>query len=395
MARDVDSAFRQWSDAARAVSIADVCDERGFRLFGRGAKRKGPCPHCDGYDRFDINADKGVWFCRQCHPKAGDVIDLVMWLDDCDFLAAVEILTGQAPPKGQGHRLSDAELAAREQERADRRRAQDLEAEKYRERERRLVFRWWEKALSPRGTIVERYLSHRGLSLPRGARLRLEPAAQLFADNKSGAAVVHTGPAMFAAVTGRDGLFSALHMTWIDLADEDGKARVPDPETGEFLPAKKVRGSQRGGRIELVRHPSPRRLYMGEGIETTLSVYDDLREAGRDISDAAFWAGINLGNIGGPHDGTVAHPVKKDRGNRPVRVPGPVPKGDGIPIPDSVDEVILLGDGDSDPFLTEQTFARAAARWARPGRVIRTAMAPEGTDFNTLRRARLRAREFA
>jgi hypothetical protein len=70
-------------------------------------------------------------------------------------------------------------------------------------------------------------------------------------------------------------------------------------------------------------------------------------------------------------------------------VPGPVPaeEADGraaLMPPEHVTEVILLGDGDSERFATEQHLLRAAARWARPGRVIRIAWAGDGLDFNTV-----------
>lgn len=37
-----------------------------------------PCPKCGGEDRFHVT--QSWWFCRQCHPKRGDQIDLVRWL---------------------------------------------------------------------------------------------------------------------------------------------------------------------------------------------------------------------------------------------------------------------------------------------------------------------------
>ena len=70
----------------------------------------------------------------------------------------------------------------------------------------------------------------------------------------------------------------------------------------------------------------------------------------------------------------------------PRRVPGPDPHptSPSIPIPDSVEELILLGDGDSDRFLTECALCRAAMRYAREGRVIIVAWAPAGKDFNDI-----------
>ena len=51
----------------------------------------GPCPVCDGRDRFSINTKKQVFNCRGCGSK-GDVIALVQFLDGIDFRTAVERL---------------------------------------------------------------------------------------------------------------------------------------------------------------------------------------------------------------------------------------------------------------------------------------------------------------
>src|ERR1035437_4678314 len=104
-----------------------------------------------------------------------------------------------------------------------------------------------------------------------GCRILSRAASPDSAGDVAGAAStkpVHTGPAMLAAIVGADGRFSGLHITWLDLARPKGKAEVPDPTTGDLLPAKKVRGSKSGGRIEIVPRAAPRRLIIGEGIET-------------------------------------------------------------------------------------------------------------------------------
>jgi hypothetical protein len=56
-------------------------------------ERCGPCPHCGGRDRFFVNAD--YWACRGCHEKPGDAVDLVRWMDGCDFITALEKLSGE------------------------------------------------------------------------------------------------------------------------------------------------------------------------------------------------------------------------------------------------------------------------------------------------------------
>lgn len=390
----LDGEMQKWIDEARAYPIGDLADARDWPLRGN-VERVGPCPRCGGRDRFGLNTHKNSFICRQCRPEGGGVIDLVIIADGCDFLAACETLTGRAPPRGQGTRLTPEELAERERERNEKAAARERLQEKFREDERQRCKRLWLGGKPAAGTIVEEYLARRRVSLPPRAHLKFSPEVRLYVDRReidpgTGKArvvseVVHTGPAMLAAILGPLGVFSGLHTTWIDLRASDGKARVPDPKTGEFVPAKKVRGSQKGGRIELQRHPAPRVLVVGEGIETTLSIRDDLLEHGRDLSDFAFWSAINLGNLGGPAADKVKHPTERDLANRAVKIQGPTPDGVGIPVPDSVEEIVILGDGDSDPFLTTTTHARAAARWARPGRVIRVAMAPPGTDFNALR----------
>ena len=100
------SARDDWIDRARAVKIETVLRERGFlkNLTGRGGNFAGPCPNCGGKDRFGVNLSRGkggLFNCRVCHARGGDAISLVMFLDDCSFARAVEILVGP-PPDGEG-----------------------------------------------------------------------------------------------------------------------------------------------------------------------------------------------------------------------------------------------------------------------------------------------------
>lgn len=384
--------FRAWADAARAVPIADVTQARGLRLRG-SVERVGPCPHCGGEDRFGINTRKNIFGCRGCG-NAGGPIDLVMLLDGLTFLQACEHLTGQAPPDGRESGLSQDKLAEMEAERAAKRREADAASASYAEVERRQLYRWWERAKFCAGTPAEAYLRLRGVDLPGGALLRFEPEWALYDDRLDAAGrrqptVVHRGPCLFAAIVGPDGHFSGLHMTWIDLARPDGKALVPDPRTGEFVAAKKMRGAAKGGRIELVRVRDPWCLVIGEGIETTLSFRQGLVREGRDLKGIAFWGALSLQNLGGPHLEKVTHPTlrridKLDR-SYPLTLPGPVPDltGKAIPVPDTVAHVITLGDGDSDLFTAVQAHARAARRWAKPGRRVAPVFAPVDTDFNS------------
>jgi hypothetical protein len=88
-------------DRARAVKLEDVLSQRGIiqTLTGKNGKLEGPCPKCGGTDRFGVNCSKPAFLCRHCFPKdGGDAISLVMWLDGCEFLSAVEALTGEEEP---------------------------------------------------------------------------------------------------------------------------------------------------------------------------------------------------------------------------------------------------------------------------------------------------------
>src|SRR5262245_52681663 len=85
-----------WVAQGRAVRIEDEIARRGFKLRRDGQEFVGPCPKCGGDDRFAINPRKGVFHCRGCGGK-GDVIALTEFLDGCDFVHAVETLTGSPP----------------------------------------------------------------------------------------------------------------------------------------------------------------------------------------------------------------------------------------------------------------------------------------------------------
>jgi hypothetical protein len=181
-----------------------------------------------------------------------------------------------------------------------------------------------------------------------------------------------------------------VQITWIDLTKPKGKAVIIDPATGTpFGKARKSRGSTGNAVIELAPISAPQQLVMGEGTETVLTVYRAMLEAGRDLTHTAFWAAIDLANLGGPALGQVQHPTNRLGNGHRQKVPGPEPDmgARGINVPGSVRDLLLLGDGDSDPFLTQCALARAAARYACGGRTVRAAWTPAGSDFNDSHRA--------
>ena len=388
------AASDSWVADAKAVRIEDEIARRGIRGLKRsGNELVGPCPVCGGRDRFAVNLRKGLFLCRQSGAQ-GDVIELVEYLDGCDFLTACETLTGRPPPRGEGQGIDPDALARREAARQEAEAARERAEIDYRETERRRLWRYWQDARPiEAGGIVARYLAGRGLALPTGAALREHGAMPFFVQDGTRAREIHRGPAMLGAVVDGEGRFRGLHITWVD-ATSAAKAEIVDPETGEIQKPRKSRGSIKGCHIRLSRseHP-PTRLIMGEGNETTLQVRFALEaEFGPAFSaETVYWSGISMGNIGGKHDGTVAHPTltRTDKRGRvyPLRVPNDVPKEESgvraLMPPPGVTEVILLGDGDSDRFTTALHLRRAANRW---GRDIRTlcAWAPDDADFNSM-----------
>lgn len=392
-------AFEAWIEEARGVDLVTYARARSPGLKKQGSEWVGPCPACGGRDRFSISARKGVWNCRE-FGRGGDVIHLAQHVEEADFLGACRALTGREPPGRDAHESAEtraarvAALEARRAAVAEQARARKRAEDSFRFSEIKRARRFWIAAEPVEsGSAAAAYLRQRGeLALPPGAHLRFAACHPYFQPAHSGIPhrVLHEGPALLAGMTGPDGRFCGVHQTWIDLTRADGKAVVPDPDTGEILPAKKVRGSVHGARIELVRVREPRTLILGEGIETCLSVHRALVLQGAPLAEeAAVWSSVSLGNLSGRALDRVRHPSRVDARGQPALTRGPTPDPDSqcVAIPDTVDLVILLGDGDSDPFDTKMALTRARTRLARPGRHVGIAWAEPGQDFNDMLRS--------
>ncbi|TCR69706.1 CHC2 zinc finger domain-containing protein [Bosea sp. BK604] len=387
----------QIADLKARVDLGGLAQELGARLRRAGGKIVGSCPICGGgarATRFEVKGE--AWVCAVCC-DGGDAIRLVRQAIGLDFAGAIERLGGPRALSAEEARALEAKRLAREAK-------EKAEANAYRERERAACLQIWGAGHSAREGSLLRYLNGRGLMLPSSALVREAPAVGYFhgreEDERGRMAPVLLArtPAMLAQLLDNDGQPCGLHITHLR-ADWSGKAELHDPETGEILPAKKMRGSKQGAHIRL-REPSatqlrlahedgrPVRMFMGEGIETTLAVARALYRAGRLDPLDIFWAAGDLGNLGGPHAGTLAHPSLTTPKGRPQRVPGPEPAdGPAILIPPAVSVLLLLGDGDSEPVLTAQTLERGKRRYARPGLQIGIAMAPDGQDFGDLAKA--------
>jgi hypothetical protein len=398
-ARDI--AFEDWIQRARKVPVREELARRGLwskKMLGDAGN---PCPGCGGTDRFAVNLRKNVWVCR-ASGAGGDAIALARHIDCSSFLVAVETVTGEPPPgrdsietPEEQQRREEAVIAAAEA--ASQKEKHDAEeARVYRERERQRAYDIWRKGVAITGTLAEDYLAVRGVQAGPGARLRFCPKLALWDKSiKEGGTIQHEGPAMAAAIEGPSGHFAGVEIDWIDLSGPKGKVLVPDPKTGEFIAARKTRGSPKGGTVLLAKPDGPvTRLVLGEGKITVLSVYCALLEAQSELLEGAeFRAALAIRNLAGLAAGKVRHPTAtttdaagRTRANR-VDNDDLIDANKDWPliyVAQSVAELILLADGDSDPFTTDLAMKRAVKRFARayPWLAIKVVWPAAGRDFN-------------
>ncbi|WAJ29312.1 DUF7146 domain-containing protein [Antarcticirhabdus aurantiaca] len=400
---------------ARTISVADAADRLGLGGLRRAgtAERIGPCPACGGTDRFGINTSRNVWNCRggggghDAIGMAAHVLGLDVTRRD-DFLEACSAVTGQAVPDGQGEseerrQLRLAQLVERRrlaEERADRREA---ETNAYREGERQKARDKWRQGL-PGLPTVDAYLRARlgGHELPPLPFLRgVEREFYWHGEGEGGPVLLHTGVAMVAPFVDPAGLVIGCHLTWLDQHGPKGRPLLVDGG-GERLPTKKMRGTKKGGLIPLVGWTmvggtilpdlARRRLVVGEGIENTVAAAVVEMEGDPELFARSLYAAAgDLGNLAGPADpkSSFTHPSLKrpDKNGKPraVRVQGHDPKpdqalDDAFQPPAHVDEILLLGDADSEPVATMAAMMRARARLGGKGRAW-IAWPPAGKDF--------------
>jgi len=356
----------------------------------------GPCPiHSkdpQARDSTSFACDAEVWVCTTC--GGGDIFELVGRLNGlkprerggADFVKAVELVGGV-------RELSAEEQRALDDKRAADRLSGESERNTYRDAERGrawdIYYKYSLRLHAPEAQPARDYLrAARGLDFPPNVWLRFQPAMRFFVPDKPKYREIHEGPALTLQLQ-RGGDFVGVHITWFDLARPKGKPLIVDPKDGDTLRNKKMRGTKAGAYGDLTGWvKEPETLVMGEGLEKVLAVWTALNAAGRDLSRTGFWSACDLGNLGGPAADSVPHPTLKTPTGLRKRVAGIVPDRDkpSIEIPDSVTRLVLIGDSTSDPFQTQCAIARAAARYARPGREVVCAWSPEGQDFDDLLR---------
>jgi phage/plasmid primase-like uncharacterized protein len=318
---------------AKSVPIEDELARRGIRLRRQGRELIGPCPRCGGRDRFGVNVVKQIWNCRGCQ-KGGDVLDFVQHLDGCEFLDAVETLSGQRP--------RGAVTAAREQPREWDHVNRE---EKARDDARKTAdgIQWWNEGATIWNTPAQAYLASRACAgmfpIDRDAVFRWHPACPF------GAGHMPCLLALYRNVITDEP--QGVHRTPLAL---DGK-RANGPN-GEKI-GRKTYGPTTNAAIKLWPASTlSNRLIVGEGIETTLSAALHIPHRGRALTPA--WACMNAGNIA------------------------------DLPVLNGVETIIILVD--NDPSGTGQKkAAECAERWKLEGReIFRLTPKVPGFDFNDI-----------
>ena len=126
-------------DDIRARNPVAAVAGQYVKLRSAGGRLVGPCPICGGRvssQRFEIRDDS--WVCAVC-PDGGDVIRLVEKVEGCDFRAAIERLGGRtAIDPDQAQKMFEAREA--------KRLAREKEADRYREAERKRLWKMWDGA---------------------------------------------------------------------------------------------------------------------------------------------------------------------------------------------------------------------------------------------------------
>lgn len=216
--------------------------------------KHGPCPVCDGTDRFrfDDKEGKGTWICSKC--GAGDGFALVMRLKGWDFkeaAAEVQALIGKVPPDATPRRETN------EQRLRDAMNAV-----------------WQAGVLVEAGDPVGKYLAARGIRLSAfPPALRYHEKCRYQGDEAS------WHPAMLAKVVGPDGKPCSVHRTY--LTANGTKAALP--EARKLMAGKMAKGCA----IRLA--PVAPKLGIAEGIETALSASI--------IWNMPVWAAVSAGML--------------------------------------------------------------------------------------------------
>ncbi|RWM29436.1 CHC2 zinc finger domain-containing protein [Mesorhizobium sp.] len=353
-------------DLKSRTPLSRVFEMYGVRSKGSPKARWANCCfHGERTPSLKINDERGRFGCFGCG-AGGDHFTVLQELGGKTFMEAVETLGGV--------RLVTAEERKVIEDRSTQWAAEEAEEKK---KARKSSERLFNSGVSLMGTHAEAYLAARALPVVKRWTfdLRFVPALEYrgYPDGEAEETVVlGSYPAMIAAIRDKDMVLIGVHRTYLD--PQQPKKLLP-PGCQRRNKAKKVLGEQTGGMIWLT--PVGARLATGEGIETTRSWY----ALGYGDDDIALAASVSLGNMAGGATGSQPHPKDPNK-----RVPNGIPDEDrpGVILPVRVKEVILLGDGDSDPYMTRARMMVAGRRFRKQGREVFVSMAPDGKDFSNV-----------
>lgn len=289
----------EWRERAESVPLLQAAQRFGAKLKRAGTEWVGPCPYCNGRDRFAISTTKNKWHCRG-HGGGSSTVSMVMHIANLGFKESIEALTGEPCPTGPARPLSEAELAER-----DRRRIANEDAQRAREAQemareqdtREAAQRIWDAAKPIDGTLAQTYLYKRGIPPFKTDVLR-------FAER-----LPYPGGTRVHALVGRvDDMAGDLCAVWrIYLSSDGDKANVDNPKLGL--------GPAGGGAVRL--GGTGGRIGIAEGIESALGAWCLI---GRRYP---VWAALSTsGLVGVELPLNVEHVTIFMDGDRPVRKQG-------------------------------------------------------------------------
>jgi hypothetical protein len=150
----------------------------------------------------------------------------------------------------------------------------------------------WAETRPLDGTLGQRYLQGRGITVSVGPWVRFHPRLPYWHVNGAGPVKLGTFPALICGIALWGSLEPiALHRIYL-APDGTGKARVPDPsDPTKLLDPKKTFGPARGGAVRLSRYHDGGDLIVSEGVETAASVLQT------DRSGAAVWACLGTSGL--------------------------------------------------------------------------------------------------
>lgn len=244
-------------DVFAEARAADIAALAGVALKRSGSRLRGQCPLCGSGKgarhggAFSVDPQRGLFICFSCG-ASGDAISLERALRGGSAREAAERLAGYPVPAAPLRlRVVSAEPAPERRSLAD------------------LAWRIWQEAVPCQaGDRASDYLRGRGLSRAMVARampaLRFHP--DLYWGRTDDGRPLHF-PAMVAQVVTRTGPTGGVHVTYLDPARGQGKARI-DPAKRMIGPQASATG-QPGGVVLIA--PQTGALIIGEGIESSLS----------------------------------------------------------------------------------------------------------------------------